>query len=86
MDISQYEYSLPESLVAQFPTLKRSSSRLLVVESDEDYRDIQFENIIDQLNPGDLLVVNDTRVLPARMFGKKTERGQSGNHAGADCG
>ncbi len=76
MDISQYDYSLPESLIAQFPTPKRSSSRLLVVESDEGYRDIQFKNIIDQLNPGDLLVVNDTRVLPARMFGKKPSGGK----------
>ncbi|WP_424947609.1 tRNA preQ1(34) S-adenosylmethionine ribosyltransferase-isomerase QueA [Candidatus Spongiihabitans sp.] len=76
MDISQYDYSLPASLVAQFPAQKRSASRLLVAEADEGYRDIQFENIIDELNPGDLLVVNDTRVLPARMFGKKPSGGK----------
>lgn len=76
MNISQYDYSLPASLVAQFPTPKRSSSRLLVTQSGEGYRDIQFEDIIDELNPGDLLVVNDTRVLAARMFGEKPSGGK----------
>lgn len=76
MDINRYDYSLPEDLIAQLPTPKRSSSRLLVVESGADYRDIFFENIIDEIKPGDLLVVNDTRVLPARMFAGKPSGGK----------
>lgn len=76
MNISQYDYALPPSLIAQFPTQERSASRLLVVESAAGYRDVQFGDIVDQLNPGDLLVVNDTRVLPARMFGKKPSGGK----------
>ncbi len=77
MDISQYDYFLPESQIAQHPTVDRTSSRLLVVgRSKADFRDLQFSNIIELLMPDDLLVVNNTRVLPARLFGHKPTGGK----------
>ncbi len=76
MNISQYDYPLPTSLIAQFPAEKRSASRLLIAESDGSYRNTQFTNISDVLHPGDLLVANDTRVLPARIIAKKPSGGK----------
>ena len=69
---SSYYYDLPEELIAQTPVEPRDSSRLLVFNKEKD--DIEhktFSDIIDYLNPGDILVVNNTRVLPARLFGYK---------------
>ena len=78
INISQYDYALPESLIAQFPAEQRTSSRLLVVEAGtgNGYRNLQFAHIIEELNAGDLLVVNDTRVLPARVYAKKPSGGK----------
>ncbi len=56
MNICQYDYFLPDSLIAQFPTAKRSSSRLLIVETAGSYRNLQFGNIIEVLNAGDLFI------------------------------
>ena len=76
ININQYDYALPESLIAQFPAEQRTSSRLLVVEAGDGYRNLQFTHIIAELNAGDLLVVNDTRVLPARVYAKKPSGGK----------
>jgi S-adenosylmethionine:tRNA ribosyltransferase-isomerase len=76
MDISQFDYQLPESLIAQFPSESRSDSRLLVVGEYDAHRELLFRDIGEILRPGDLLVVNDTRVLPARVIGKKPSGGR----------
>ena len=71
-----FDFDLPEELIAQTPLSDRSSSRLLVVDRETGgFEDKHFYNIIDELNPGDALVMNDTRVLPARIYGEKQETG-----------
>jgi S-adenosylmethionine:tRNA ribosyltransferase-isomerase len=70
------DFDLPEELIAQTPLSDRSSSRLLVVDRETGkFEDKHFYNIIDELEPGDALVMNDTRVLPARIYGEKQETG-----------
>lgn len=71
-----FDYELPEELIAQTPLSDRSSSRLLVLDRETDeLTDTHFTEIIDYLNPGDALVVNETRVIPARIFGVKPDTG-----------
>lgn len=71
-----FDFDLPEELIAQTPLEKRSSSRLLVVNRQTgEMEDKHFSDIIDELNPGDALVMNDTRVLPARLHGEKPDTG-----------
>lgn len=71
-----FDYELPQSLIAQTPLEKRDHSRLLVLNSKTDeMRDDIFYNIIDELNPGDALVMNDSRVMPARIYGIKPDTG-----------
>ena len=63
MDIEQFDYYLPEDLIAQTPLLNRDQSRLLVLgKNNGDIEHHHFKDIIDYLNPGDTLVLNDTRV------------------------
>ena len=76
MKTSDFFYDLPQELIAQTPAEPRDSSRLLVLNRKTG--EIQhrcFSNILDYLNPGDLLVVNNSRVIPARLFGKRTDTG-----------
>lgn len=75
---SSYDYELPQELIAQNPAEPRDSSRLLVVHRQSaTTEDRIFHDITEYLRPGDLLVLNDTRVLPARTFGRKiTEKGE----------
>ncbi len=71
-----FDFDLPEELIAQTPLEDRTSSRLLVLDSKTGKtQDKHFYDIIDELNPGDALVMNDTRVLPARLYGEKEETG-----------
>lgn len=71
-----FEYDLPEELIAQTPLKDRSSSRLLVVDRQKDQlTDTSFDHVLDYLQPGDALVVNETRVIPARIFGVKPDTG-----------
>ncbi len=71
-----FDFELPEELIAQTPLSDRSSSRLLVVDRETGkFEDKHFYNIIDELAPGDALVMNETRVLPARIYGEKQETG-----------
>lgn len=72
MRTEDFDYNLPEELIAQHPADKRDFSRLMVVDRKTGKRDDKhFYDIIDYLNEGDLLVMNDTRVIPARLFGHR---------------
>ncbi len=74
MKTSDFDYELPEELIAQTPLEDRSSSRLLVLDKDTgDIEHKHFKDIIDYLNPGDVLVINDTKVIPARLMGVKVD-------------
>ncbi|WP_274355265.1 tRNA preQ1(34) S-adenosylmethionine ribosyltransferase-isomerase QueA [Ligilactobacillus salivarius] len=71
-----FDYDLPENLIAQTPLEERDQSRMLILDSKTgEYQDDYFYNVIDQLNPGDALVMNDSRVMPARIYGVKPETG-----------
>lgn len=74
LTLSSFEYSLPQHLIAQEPLPDRTSSRLLAVR-DGDYRDMVFRDLPELLRPGDLLVLNDTRVFRARLRGTKAGTG-----------
>ncbi len=77
MKKSDFNFDLPTELIAQAPLQKRSDSRLLVVPANPaGFEDCQFSNILDYVNSGDLLVFNDTRVIPARLYGQKQTGGQ----------
>ena len=71
-----FDYDLPQELIAQTPLKERDQSRLLVLDSKTGkYQDDYFYNVVDRLNPGDALVMNDSRVMPARLYGVKPETG-----------
>ncbi|GKS54197.1 S-adenosylmethionine:tRNA ribosyltransferase-isomerase [Enterococcus sp. DIV0765f] len=71
-----FDFELPEELIAQIPLKDRDHSRLLVVDRKTgEMMDKHFHEIIEELNPGDALVMNNTRVLPARLYGEKVETG-----------
>ncbi|MFC6315287.1 MULTISPECIES: tRNA preQ1(34) S-adenosylmethionine ribosyltransferase-isomerase QueA [Lapidilactobacillus] len=71
-----FDYDLPEELIAQTPIAKRDESRLLVLDHRTgEMQDQHFYQIIDQLNPGDAVVMNDSKVMPARLYGIKPETG-----------
>jgi S-adenosylmethionine:tRNA ribosyltransferase-isomerase len=73
---SDFHFDLPPGLIAQQPLQQRSASRLLVLHAAANtLEDRQFTELVDCLRPGDLLVFNDTRVLPARLFGRKESGG-----------
>ncbi|WP_173916028.1 tRNA preQ1(34) S-adenosylmethionine ribosyltransferase-isomerase QueA [Halobacillus sp. Marseille-Q1614] len=76
MDIKQYDFDLPEELIAQVPLRDRSSSKLMVLDrKKETINHRSFKDIKEYLKKGDCLVLNDTRVLPARLYGSKAETG-----------
>ena len=72
MKLEDFDYNLPEELIAQVPIAKRDESRLMVVDREKrTIEDKVFKDIIDYLEPGDCLVRNNTKVIPARLYGKK---------------
>ena len=74
MTTNDFDYELPEELIAQTPLKDRSSSRLLVMDRvSGELEHKVFSDIIDYLVPGDVLVVNDTKVIPARLLGEKED-------------
>ena len=76
MNTADFDFHLPEELIAQTPLEKRDASKLLIVNRETgEMQDKYFHSIIDMLEPGDALVMNDTRVLPARLYGQKEETG-----------
>lgn len=73
---SDFNYYLPEELIAQEPCEKRDMARLMICDrASESFEDRHFCDIIDYLNPGDVLVINDSKVIPARIIGKKSDSG-----------
>ena len=76
MKTSDFYYDLPEELIAQDPLEDRSSSRLMILDKETGKTEHHvFREIIDELNPGDCLVINDTKVIPARLIGTKEDTG-----------
>ena len=74
MNTEDFNFHLPEDLIAQTPLEKRDSSKLLVIDHNKHTMlDSHFDHILEELNPGDALVMNNTRVLPARLHGEKPE-------------
>ncbi|MCE4965966.1 tRNA preQ1(34) S-adenosylmethionine ribosyltransferase-isomerase QueA [Staphylococcus chromogenes] len=74
MNIEEFNYDLPEALIAQTPLKDRDTSRLLYLNRQTgDVKDLHFKDVISFFEPGDTLVLNDTKVMPARLFGVKTE-------------
>ena len=72
MKTEEFNFNLPEELIAQTPLEKRDESRLLVLDKKTSQIEHKhFKNIIDYLNEGDTLVLNDTKVIPARLIGEK---------------
>ena len=77
MKVSDFDFSLPQELIAQRPSQQRDHSRLLVLDRRTgSVRHKHFYDLPDLLDPGDLLVLNDTKVLPARLFARKPTGGQ----------
>ena len=76
MNINLFDFELPEELIAQRPSEKRDCSRLLLIDKEhKTYQDKIFHDIIDYFNPGDVLVRNNTKVIPARLIGVKEVTG-----------
>ncbi len=77
MLVSDFQFDLPDELIARYPMPERSASRLLMLDGTSgETRHGQFRDVLDLLQPGDLLVFNNTRVIPARMFGQKASGGK----------
>lgn len=84
---SYYHYDLPPELIAQTPAEKRDMSRLLVLHKDDGSLEHRhFHDIIDYLRPGDALVLNDSKVIPARLFGKRFVKLPDGTEAAEPSG
>ncbi len=75
MQLSDFSFDLPDELIARYPLEQRSASRLLHLDAEGQYQDHQFTDILDLLNEGDLLVLNDTKVMKARLKGKRASGG-----------
>ncbi len=80
LQTADFYYDLPEELIAQSPTEPRDHSRLMVLDDGSIYHK-HFYDIIDYLNEGDTLVINDSRVIPARVYGKKVREGSFASDA-----
>jgi len=76
MKLSQYKYNLPEELIAKFPAEKRDESRLMVLHRDTGKIEHRiFKDILDYFEENDVMVVNNTKVFPARLYGNKEKTG-----------
>ena len=74
LNLTHFDYNLPDTLIAQMPASERTKSRLLVV--GEALQDAQFPDVLAQLRTGDVLVLNNTKVIKARLFGQKATGGK----------
>lgn len=74
--VCNYDYTLPTELIAQSPLAERSASRLLTVDCQQGWMDGYFRDVLSLIRPEDLLVLNNTRVMPARLFGHKSSGGR----------
>ena len=78
MDRQDFYFELPQELIAQEPLKERSSSRLMCLDKKTgDFSHKHFYDIVDMLNPGDCIILNDTKVIPARLYGHKEGTGGS---------
>ncbi|MFW6279369.1 MAG: tRNA preQ1(34) S-adenosylmethionine ribosyltransferase-isomerase QueA [Bacillota bacterium] len=76
MQVNDFDYDLPDKLIAQEPIPKRDESRLMLLDRKKgSIEETVFKNIVQYLDPGDLLVLNDSKVIPARLYGKKIPTG-----------
>ena len=76
MKLSQFKFKLPEELIAQYPAKNRDESRLMVVDSKKGTIEHKvFKEILQYFDEGDVMVFNDTKVFPARLFGNKEKTG-----------
>ncbi|PSQ71466.1 MAG: tRNA preQ1(34) S-adenosylmethionine ribosyltransferase-isomerase QueA [Bacteroidetes bacterium QS_7_67_15] len=74
--LSEFDFEYPEELIAEYPAEPRDSCRLMVVDrAEEHFEHRRFDDLPDLLDPGDVLVINDTKVYPARLYGKKEKTG-----------
>ena len=72
MKVTEFDYYLPEELIAQHPYDRRDEARLMVLDKENaTIENKVFRDVIEYLNPGDCLVLNNTKVIPARLYGKK---------------
>lgn len=77
MRVADFSFDLPEHLIARYPKAERTASRLLLLDGNTGtHQDKHFTDVVEQLNAGDLLVFNNTRVIPARLFGYKASGGK----------
>lgn len=76
MNINDFDFELPSELIAQFPPQVRGSSRLLIATLEQTLHDTNFQTLPEYINAGDVLVINDTKVIKARLFGQKTTGGK----------
>ncbi|HBF48417.1 MAG TPA: tRNA preQ1(34) S-adenosylmethionine ribosyltransferase-isomerase QueA, partial [Shewanella frigidimarina] len=77
MKVSDFSFELPPVLIARYPTKDRSASRLLSVQGNSgELKHLQFTDLVDLIDKNDLLIFNDTRVIPARLFGEKETGGK----------
>lgn len=76
MHLSDFDYMLPQTLIASRPLANRSASKLMCLSNTNTIHHRYFYNIIDLIKPGDLLIFNDTKVIPARLYGRKTTGGK----------
>lgn len=77
MLVSNFHFDLPDELIARYPTEQRSASRLLYLKGETgEFTDKQFSDLPEQINEGDLLIFNNTRVIPARLYGRKISGGK----------
>ncbi|ACJ28450.1 Queuosine biosynthesis protein [Shewanella piezotolerans WP3] len=77
MRVADFSFELPDELIARYPTAERTASRLLSLDGNSGaLADLQFTAILEKVQPGDLMVFNNTRVIPARLFGKKQSGGK----------
>lgn len=77
MKLDEFNFDLPHELIAQYPVKDRVSCRLLKLDGNTGkYEDLHFRDVLDLVEPGDLMVFNNTKVIPARMFGTKSTGGK----------
>lgn len=78
MKTSDFYYDLPHELIAQTPLKQRQKSKMMVLDKKNgEIQDKIFENIVEYINPGDCIVLNDTKVLPARLYGRRTGKNEA---------
>ena len=77
MKLSEFDYALPKELIAKYPLIERDTCRLMVLDRESRSIDHKtFEDITGYFSRGDLLILNDTKVIPARLFGKRKTGGK----------